>query len=427
MESERSMHATAKLKRRINPLKEKHLGDEEMKVKNRFLLLFVVIILSACNKAPSGSIPEDISKKNYKVFVESYELYEERVKEYDGQFVDANGELIEFDEEGIFTDSSILKVAWEDRKRKENGEKGVLTEKEVQLKDDFMSLYFIKQIDYFTKELKQMAIDKNPEYADPVQAAINLEKKIINTLELEKKPVTAKLKKEPKKLNKDDSNGVAKEEKQDIYQGEPKKETGEQAQKTADKVQEYVVNIVNDLTIVENMSSDIQSSYSYSQVYGSGYTDGGENGPKGYGPDYNKKIDDSIEIIKKALNDLNEQKAPKNTEYFVLEPALKQFVNRYQKIIDDIEISKSNSNGSNAMRDLMRELQIIDHEIQEIESSFAASIIANNYLEYDALLSVWKQGKNYQFNDNTHGKIPSAIKREFFRNKVDFEQDLARY
>ena len=59
-----------------------------MKVKNSILLFILITILSGCNVVSSGSIPEDISKKYYKMFVESYELYEERVQEYNGQFVD---------------------------------------------------------------------------------------------------------------------------------------------------------------------------------------------------------------------------------------------------------------------------------------------------------------------------------------------------
>lgn len=149
-------------------------------------------ILSGCNVF-GNSIPNDISKEYYKVFVDSYELYEERVKEYNGKFIDNNGELIPFGEEGIFTDPSILEVGWEDAKRKENGEEGLLTEAEDQLMGDFIALYYLKQFDAMPEQLKQMSIDANPEYKDPIQAAINLEEKIIKTLKLNKKPITASL------------------------------------------------------------------------------------------------------------------------------------------------------------------------------------------------------------------------------------------
>ncbi len=52
------------------------------------LVLIVCTILIGCNTSSSeSSIPEDISNENYKTFVESYELYEERVQQYNGQFV----------------------------------------------------------------------------------------------------------------------------------------------------------------------------------------------------------------------------------------------------------------------------------------------------------------------------------------------------
>src|SRR5699024_2095804 len=57
------------------------------------------------------------------------------------------------------------------------------------------------------------------------------------------------------------------EENQDMQQIEH----GEITQELASEVQEYVVNIVNDLTIIGNMSSDIQSSNTNARIYGSGY------------------------------------------------------------------------------------------------------------------------------------------------------------
>ncbi|MDQ1000375.1 hypothetical protein QFZ28_000775 [Neobacillus niacini] len=194
-----------------------------MRRRNSVLLFIVITILSGCS---GSSIPEDISKEYYKMFVESYELYEERVQRYNGQFVDDNGELIDFGEEGIFVDSSIMEAAWEDRKRKENGEEGILTEKEEQLKNDFIALYLIKQLDFMTEDLKQMLMNENPEYSDPLQAAINLEKKVIHTLKLGKKPVTASLITEDKVDPNGEGQKEFNEENQDRYQGVPKEEKG---------------------------------------------------------------------------------------------------------------------------------------------------------------------------------------------------------
>lgn len=173
-----------------------------MKVKNVFLLIIIISVLSGCSIIPSGnSIPEDISKEHYKVFVKAYELYEERVQEYSGEFIDANGEIIDFSEENIFNDSDILEVDWEDTKRKENGEVGLLTGKEDKLIGDFLSLYWIKQLDYLPDDLKQMSIETNPEYSDPIQAAIDLEENVIDMLELDKESITAKLETEVRSIN----------------------------------------------------------------------------------------------------------------------------------------------------------------------------------------------------------------------------------
>ncbi|MGP9043983.1 hypothetical protein [Cytobacillus kochii] len=388
-----------------------------MKLKNNMLLVIVIFILSGCNTPSSiSNSPEGISDEYYKMFIESYELYEERVQEYNGRFVDSNGEIIDFSEKGVFTDP-ILEVAWEDRKRKENGEKGVLTEKEDQLISDFMSLYFIKQLDSMNEELKQTVIGNQPEYSDPLKAAIDLEKKVMKTLEIKRDSVTAGLESEAKEDNKVVSSEDAEEElieEQEVYQDEPEKETYEQSQETVDKVHQYIVNVVNDLTIVENMSSDMQSAYTYSRIYGNDYLD------------YTKQFNNSIETMERALIDLTEQKAPRNTEYFVLEPALKQYVNEYQNVINDIKISKSNNSG-NTIDESIQALKNLDTEIKNIESSLAISIIANNYFEYDALLYMWNKGKNYQTGDDTHVTIPSGIKTEFFRNGIDFAQDLSQY
>ncbi|WP_106496288.1 hypothetical protein [Lentibacillus sp. Marseille-P4043] len=88
-----------------------------MKLKKYILLLILIFIFSGCH---NSNIPEGFSKEYYNDFVKSYELYEKRVKKYDGKFVDDNGELIDF-EGDIFKDSDLLEVAWEDRKRKEDG------------------------------------------------------------------------------------------------------------------------------------------------------------------------------------------------------------------------------------------------------------------------------------------------------------------
>lgn len=165
-------------------------------MKIKYVILFMLItILSGCNLLASNKVPEDINPKYYKGLVESYEIYEERVKKYDGNFTDDNKELIEFDEETFF-DTEFIEIASEDRKKKEKGKESNLSQKEEELKSDFIELYTIKTLDYlFNGEgnLEDIMIENNPEYKNPIQASIDLEKKIIETLELDKEPVTQKL------------------------------------------------------------------------------------------------------------------------------------------------------------------------------------------------------------------------------------------
>lgn len=433
------------------------------------LVLIVCTILIGCNTSSSeSSIPEDISNENYKTFVESYELYEERVQQYNGQFVHENGELIDFSEHGMFEDTDLLEVVREHTEKIENGEEGILTKIEDELIHEFISLYFIKQIDYLTEDMKQMAIKTNPEYDDPMQTAISLEKKIIQTLKLEKEPVTATLQAEENSLNSKDSSERDPEELEQAYEpeymseaewgtcieseaysieecknidqyytnGDGKRELeenqdmqqieqGEITQELASEVQEYVVNIVNDLTIIGNMSSDIQSSNTNARIYGSGYSGDNENGPEFFAPDYEEEMNGSIKIIKDALNDIEQLNAPQNTTYIMLEPELDEFVQTYLTIIEDIETGQANSD-SETVNDSIRELQKLDLEMTDFELLFAEPIIANHYLEYDALVHIWNEDKNYQSDDSTHASIPNGIKMQFFRNGIDFYQDIVQ-
>jgi len=70
-----------------------------MKIKNLLILVALFILLSGCNTDLFGTDrPEGISKKYYDMFVESYEIYEKRVIKYNGNFLDENNELLEFEE-----------------------------------------------------------------------------------------------------------------------------------------------------------------------------------------------------------------------------------------------------------------------------------------------------------------------------------------
>lgn len=374
-----------------------------MRIKKSILLFALITILSGCNdKSDVGNSEDGISTEHKKDFIEGYETYEERVNQYDGNFIDQNGELIEFND-GIFPQSDLLELAWEDRKRSEDGEEVVLSEKESQLITDFLSLYELKKFDYFTEDIKQKMIEENPEYANPLQASINLEEKIIDTLELDKEAVTTNLLSDVESsanFEQNAENGVTSNS----------EGTMEPDQETASAVQQYIVNVVNDLTVVENVSTELQSTYVNTSVYGESHV---ANAPLS---------NDSIELMKNALDDLTAQEAPLNTEYFVLEPQLKKLVNNYQTVIAELE---NNQDDSEQVSSLMRELQILDGDIKEHEASIGTSIAVNNYMEYNALVQVWKEGENFQFTEASRVKISSGIKTELIRNGLDFEQDIS--
>lgn len=167
-----------------------------MRLRNYVLLFMMIFILSSCSNTESEI--EGISKKYYDTFVNSYKLYEERMQKHNGQFVDSNGDIIDFFHIGVFEDSDIVEVSKEDSKRKVNGEDTVLTEKEAQLKDDFLSLYFLNHLEFFPDDMRKSIIEMTPEYADSIEATIKLEEKIIDTLKLDKKSITESLQTEIK-------------------------------------------------------------------------------------------------------------------------------------------------------------------------------------------------------------------------------------
>ncbi len=168
-----------------------------MRLRNYVLLFMMIFILSSCSNTESEI--EGISKKYYDTFVDGYKLYEERMQKHNGQFVDSNGEAIDFFHIGIFENSDITEVAEEDMRRIEAGKDTVLTEKEIQLREDFLTLYFLNGLNYlFPDDMKKSIIEMNPEYADPIEATIELEKKIIDTLKLDKESITESLQTETK-------------------------------------------------------------------------------------------------------------------------------------------------------------------------------------------------------------------------------------
>src|SRR5699024_1326199 len=164
-----------------------------MRKKKGIVLFITIIILIGCSIDSSSERPEGISKEYYDMFLESYEIYEDRVREHNGEFLDANNKF-KFD--NTFTDNSIMSVYREDSRKKKKGKKGKLTTKENQLLDDFWNLYHIKQLGFWNEELLQIGLDANPEYADPIQAAIDREENFIRIMELNKTPVSAEIKTE---------------------------------------------------------------------------------------------------------------------------------------------------------------------------------------------------------------------------------------
>lgn len=128
-----------------------------MRIKNLIIIVLSILLLSGCNIELFGTNrPEGISKKYYDMFVESYEIYEERVLKYNGDFLDENNELIEFENgpPGALTESDIASTYRDDMKKIEDGkpEQVKLTEKENQLHGDFLKLYSLKSWDFFNPD-----------------------------------------------------------------------------------------------------------------------------------------------------------------------------------------------------------------------------------------------------------------------------------
>lgn len=212
--------------------------------------------------------------------------------------------------------------------------------------------------------------------------------------------------------------GVKEPKPEDNSNSDDSVESPESDQQKAYEVQEYVVNVVNDLTIIENMSGDIQSGGAYSSIYGSGDSIDEEYGIETNSPDYDKQFENAMEFIKTALDDLEKQTAPYDTYYAKMEPELKRYVTEYKEILESIR-----SNG-NILGDDRRELQSLDLEIKDFHSALAMNILENYYSEYNALLDVWSKGENYQSSNPNHTILPSGIKMEFIRNGIDFQEDL---
>jgi hypothetical protein len=231
-------------------------------------MLFLLTLIGGCSKeVNSEKIPKGFSVESYNDFTKMYSEYQ-KAKENNKPITEPLAKLFEY------------------RKKEDKGE---LSQQESKVRDTLSSLLVTYNVvakgsgassagSEWVIDATLKDKDKIPEWERTIEEALQLKKT--------NKP----------EANSSKSNEPKQEEsvKQDKYQGEPKKETGVQAQETANKVQKYVVNMVNDLTIVENMSSDLQSSFSNSQIYGSGNSQTGENGPKIYSPNYNKQFENSM-------------------------------------------------------------------------------------------------------------------------------------
>lgn len=185
-------------------------SDRDIKGRRKtwaFAIIAFGVLLLITYKVFGDDVPDGISKEHYKEFVDSYELYEERVEKYNGAVIfDVGMEDFDGDEELLVGD--IRENAAEDRGKRENGEKGIFTEKEKQLYDDFNTLYSVKGA--FQTLDKELNLETPKEkYGDPIQASIDLEKRIIDNLELDKKSITAELQEEQA----DDSQDADKKEK----------------------------------------------------------------------------------------------------------------------------------------------------------------------------------------------------------------------
>src|SRR5699024_11765829 len=133
---------------------------------------------------------------------------EKRIKDENKKIViNENGKMIYEGVSDPLSNSDIAEVYYNDVKNIESGMEGrvVLTEKEDQLFGDFLVLNIIKSLDFNSEhEVEFMNQFENIDHTkDPVQSIIELEKSIIDTLELDKKSITESLHK------KDEENKIA--------------------------------------------------------------------------------------------------------------------------------------------------------------------------------------------------------------------------
>ncbi|WP_106496286.1 hypothetical protein [Lentibacillus sp. Marseille-P4043] len=287
----------------------------------------------------------------------------------------------------------------------------VLTEKESQLKDDIMSLYFLKQIDFFNDDLKKKTIENNPEYANPVKASINLEKEIIKTIGLKKESITASLQKKSKQKDSDTTK-----DNQNIQRD--RKKYDDKLKEVDHVTQKYVVSLIIPLTAIEKSSSDIQSTLAGSSIY-SKESIGRESAI----------IDDikkNVKIILNASDIIMNLRAPKNTDYAMKEQMWKKYAKRYSTISRNI--IKNLGKNQHRINELEEILQDLDYEVSQAEIKFGELIAENHYSEYDSLITLLSNDNKITGRQNSIGQavIASQIRVGIIQAGRNVEQDVKK-
>lgn len=200
------------------------------KWKQSVALTTMVLLLGGCGMNPFANgddTPEDVDteirEKYYEDFVSMYETYETHVEEADGSFLDENGDVIQFDG-GTFGDTGeILEDAAEGTKRQEEeGGELILNEAEDTLYTDMLSLSLLRGLDGFTEDMQQDFWDNNPELVanDVEESLIQVEEKIIDTLDLDKASIELLRAEEAEAVAEQEAKEAAEQEQQEQAKAE---------------------------------------------------------------------------------------------------------------------------------------------------------------------------------------------------------------
>lgn len=178
---------------------------------------------------------------------------------------------------------------------------------------------------------------------------------------------------------------------------------------SSEEVQQYVANLVNDLTVLENAAKEVRSIALNTSIYGEVASGGKEK--------LKTEAENEIELILRATTDVESLEVPMPTDYYLLEPEIDRFMKEYARIAEEMA-SYTNDVASTSMLEKAEEINQLNKEIMEIEESLGNIIGASNYGEYEAIVQVWRSGESY------HQSLAPGIKNGLLDYDLNFIQDV---